>query len=146
MSKLKQLEVGNEVNAYCPKCKSETVHVIESIKNDKIAKVMCKSCLSSHKYKSVDEVEATHKTKAAKKTAAPKVAKTREERKWARLLAKVNQENPLEYTMGATYTEQDVIQHTTFGLGIVVKIIDENRMDVFFKEGLKKLVMNRAKY
>ena len=48
------LEVGAEVEAMCTKCKGPSIHVIEVIKNDKITKVLCKSCLSTHKYKPVE--------------------------------------------------------------------------------------------
>ena len=146
MADKKLPEVGSEVEALCTKCKSATVHVVEVIKKDKIAKVMCKSCLSSHKFKSPeDAVAVIAKVKAAPKKRVPKVAappKTREERKWSRLLAQVDVEHPIEYTMKGKYAERDVISHNTFGLGVVLKVVDTTKMSVVFQIGVKTLVQN----
>ncbi len=146
MLSTKTLEVGAEVEAYCTKCKALTVHIIEGIKGEKITKVMCKSCLSTHKYKSAaDMAEKEAKKSTTRKKAAPKekVKVSKESRKWSRVLAKLDSDNPIEYSMAASYSEQDVIHHSTFGVGVVVKVIDPERMDVIFQDGLKKLVQNR---
>ncbi len=142
MADKKLPEVGSEVEALCSKCKRATVHVIEVIKNDKITKVMCKSCLSSHRFKSPEEavkVKAAPKKRVAKVPAPPK---TREERKWSRLLAQVDVEHPVEYTMKGKYAERDVISHNTFGLGVVLKVLDTTKMSVVFQVGVKTLVQN----
>lgn len=147
MAKKKLPEVGAEIEALCSKCKVATVHVVSVIKNDKITKVMCKSCLSTHRFKSPDEItdEApASKKKTAKKTVkkakVPAIPKTREERKWNRLLAQVDAGHPIEYTMAGEYTEHDVISHSTFGLGVVHKVLDTNKMSVVFQIGVKTLV------
>ncbi len=142
MADKKLPEVGSEVEALCTKCKSATVHVVEAIKNDKITRVMCKVCLSSHRYKSPEEpvkVQTVPRKRATKVAAPPK---TREERKWSRLLAQVDVEHPIEYTMKGKYAERDVISHNTFGLGVVLKVLDTTKMSVVFQAGVKTLVQN----
>ena len=144
------LEVGAEVEAMCTKCKGPSIHVIEVIKNDKITKVLCKSCLSTHKYKPVESEKDAPKTRAKKSTTtqkakAPKKAtKTKEERQWSRLLTKADAEevDSVEYAMNASYSELDVINHQKFGVGVVVKVLETNKISVGFQEGTKTLVQN----
>jgi hypothetical protein len=135
------MDVGNEVEAMCRTCKGPAIHVIESIKNDKIDKVLCKGCNKSHKYKPVVEEGDEKPAKKTTKRAAP--TKTKEERKWSRLLNKVGQDNPIDYTMSEIYNEKDVLNHGKFGIGVVHEVIDHTKISVVFKEGTKVLIQNR---
>ena len=136
-----KIEVGNEVEALCKTCKGPAIHVIETIKNDKIDKVLCKGCNKSHKYKPVDE-EGTEKV-AKKTTKRAASTKTKEERKWSRILNKVNSENPTDYVMSEIYGEKDVLNHGKFGIGVVHEVIDHTKISVIFEEGTKVLIQNR---
>ena len=69
MPDIKTIEGGEEIEAMCGSCKDATLHVVEVIKDDKVAKVMCKSCLRSHKYR---KPVAAGEKKPKKKTAAKK--------------------------------------------------------------------------
>ena len=132
----KKPDIGKEVESLCTKCKIPTVHVIVAMKEDDIHKVMCKSCMGTHRYKAVEKGAATN-GKAKKKG-----TRRRGQKKWTDLLTKVEVDNPRDYTIADTYETKDVIQHNTFGLGIVVKVLDANKMNVAFQEGIKTLVMN----
>lgn len=134
-----RLEVGNEVEALCKTCKGPAIHVIETIKNGKIDKVLCKGCNKSHKYKPLEEEASAPKTKTKRAAST----KTKEERKWNRVLNKVDSENPTNYEMTETYTEKEVIDHQKFGVGVVDEVIDHTKISVIFKEGTKTLIQNR---
>ncbi len=141
MSETKTAQVGDEIEAMCGVCKTATVHVVEVIKDDKVTKVMCKSCTASHRYKKpVVEGEKPKKKRTAAKKAPPK---TKEQRKWSRVLAKVDAEKPIEYAMNSSYDANDVIQHAKFGVGVVVDVVDPSKVSVVFEEGEKTLVQNR---
>ena len=43
--------IGNEIVAHCGKCKSDTLHLITAVNGAQIDKVLCKICLSYHRYK-----------------------------------------------------------------------------------------------
>jgi hypothetical protein len=141
----KKLEPGTEIEAFCSKCKGPSIHVIEAVKNNTISRVMCKSCLSSHKFKPVEETPTKKKNAStAKKTPKVKKApKTKEERKWARLMAKADDNNPTDYEMSGSYSELDVINHSSFGMGVVIKVIQENKVSVAFQDGVKTLIQNQ---
>ncbi|MBN1482025.1 hypothetical protein EH223_06870 [candidate division KSB1 bacterium] len=144
MSESKKIQVGDEIEAMCGACKDATVHVVEVIKDGKITKVMCKSCLNSHRYrKPVSAGEKKVVKKAGKKSTKKAPAKTKEQRKWSRVMAKVEGEEPQNYDMSGEYKENDVIDHSKFGVGVVSEVIDPTKMSVVFEEGQKTLVHNR---
>ncbi len=136
----KQVQVGDEIEALCGVCKSATVHVIETMKEDQIGKVMCKSCLSSHRYKTAETMKKARAAKAPK-TATPAAKSNRQ---WARLMAKNEGDEPRNYQMNEQYVQNEVIRHDKFGRGVVVNVIDPTKIAVVFEEGPKTLIQNRA--
>lgn len=144
MSQSKKIQVGDEIEAMCGTCKDATVHVVEVIKEDKVTKVMCKSCLNSHRYRRPVAAGEKPAIKAKTQKASNKApAKTKEQRKWSRVMAKVEGEKPLNYDMSDEYKENDVIDHSKFGVGVVSEVIDPTKMSVVFEDGEKTLVHNR---
>ncbi len=152
MAEQLNVDVGSEVESMCTKCKLVTVHVVSAIKNDKITKVMCKSCLSSHRYRPVDDETKAEITKKAKERklvaqkAARKRAATSAARKWENLLSKVQDEeqeqDPTEYSIQQTYETNQIIKHAKFGKGVVVKIIDDKKVDIVFEDGIRTMAQN----
>lgn len=137
-------EVGDEVEALCNKCKDLTLHVIEVIKEEKIAKVMCKSCMSSHRYRIVENLpELKAKKVVKKKVKTGESSKTKEQRKWTRLMSKANAETLVDYRMDGQFTENDMIKHDKFGIGIVLEVLDQNKISVSFEDGIKTMVHKR---
>lgn len=137
----KQFQVGDEIEALCGVCKSATVHVIETIKNDQASRVLCKSCLSSHRFKSPEEPAPKARVKKEPKVMTPA---TKASRQWSRLMAKSDQDAPRGYQMNEKYAQNDVILHEKFGRGVVVNVIDPSKISVVFEEGAKTLIHNRA--
>lgn len=142
MSETKTIQVGDEIEAMCGTCKAATVHNVEVIKDGKVTKVLCKSCNKSHKYRKPVE-EGEEKPKKRKKAKAKAPAKTKEQRKWSRVMGKVEGTEPQPYNMTETFEEQNVIDHSKFGLGVVSEVIDPTKISVVFEDGEKTLVHNR---
>src|SRR3569832_567237 len=44
-------EVGSDVEAYCPKCKADTTHVVISKYEDEIRRVQCNPCGDVHSFR-----------------------------------------------------------------------------------------------
>lgn len=143
-------EIGAEVESICTKCKIPTVHIITALDGDAITKVMCKICNSYHKpkFEQGSTKKAAPKAKKAKTTKATKAAtkvkptKTSEERKWNRLLKKLVEYEPIEYEMSDSYKDDSVIDHPNFGLGVVIDVLSQKKIHVFFQTGPKTLVHN----
>jgi len=88
------------------------------------------------------EVEAAASKTAPEVAAPPK--KTRRPRKtdWPTLRAKVDESTIVEYSMKIDYSEITAISHKKFGIGVITKILDDNKIQVVFEENTKVLAQN----
>lgn len=139
-----KISISQEIEAYCGKCKTDTLHVITAIDDEKIEKVMCKICMSYHKYRKPAEGSAKPVAKKTEetKTTKRKVTKRTRRDKWTRLLDSTDSDAAIQYQMDKDYETETPIHHTTFGLGIVKNIIDSRKIEVLFHDGAKILVQN----
>ena len=69
-------QVGEDIIAYCTKCKKDLDHVIVALVGEKVKKVLCKTCEKEHVYKAPkgDKAPAKKKktaTRAKKAKASP---------------------------------------------------------------------------
>jgi len=148
----KPLEIGDQIDARCSKCKEVTTHVIASMVDGEIAKVTCNICESTHKNrppappkapKEPKEPKAprTRKSPAAKTAAATKkeAMPSPELEEWRSLCSNTENLELLPYGMGEKFKEHDFINHKTFGVGIVKQVIGVNKIRVLFESGLKLL-------
>lgn len=132
--------VGQEIETKCGKCKAETLHTITSVKEGKIAKVMCNICNSYHIYRAKKE-----KVVKAKATGTKTPKTTRRGRmSWDNLILEVQEKEVSDYSTDGDFREIRAIRHKTFGVGIVTKVHNAHRIEVVFKEGTKLLGQNIA--
>ena len=125
------LDVGADVESICSKC-GDVWHVIVAKVEDKIAKVQCKECGGTHRYKAAGA--------AAKKKAAPK--------RRTKKTDVPNPETPLvepdltrpvrRYQVSESYQQSDQIDHPKFGVGVVEEVMS-GKIQVWFPEGRKVL-------
>ena len=135
--------IGQEIEAYCGKCKDETVHLITAVQDTHIDKVMCKICMSYHKFRAGTAVSAaTRKPKSISKPTKGNSMKTRRT-KTAKLLEAADVESAVSYKMSSTYEVDEAINHKKFGLGIVKDVVDDQKINVLFEDGERLLVQNR---
>jgi len=139
---MSKLTIGHEVEGYCGKCKTDTLHIITAIDDDKIEKVMCKVCMSYHKYKKPVESSSKLLIKKIQKKSTKKIKKRTRRDKWTRLLDNIESDNAIEYKMDKDYEPETAIHHKIFGLGVVKNIIDSRKIEVLFHDGEKILVQN----
>ncbi len=131
----KKLEIGKEIKAHCGKCKMEMIHVITKIDDDKVKKVFCKGCNTTHGYKTTAEVVAK-KAKSATKT--PR----RRKNDWTSLVAEVDDETLVDYDIKREFREMQGVRHKKFGVGVVLKVLDITKIEVSFQDGSRILVQN----
>src|SRR5688572_21761099 len=65
-------------------------------------------------------------------------AVTETQSSWAELVADKPDSAFKPYSMTATYSRNDLVQHSKFGKGIVT-LVEGSRVEVLFEEGAKKL-------
>lgn len=125
---LEKRSAGENVAAYCTKCKLSCDHIIVAMAADgeTIAKVKCRTCGSAHKYRTSADLKTA--ASAKKKEAATKTA----ELLWESCLAEARGKERT-YEMSGKYRIGDIVLHNTFGKGVVRKTY-YNKCDVLFKD------------
>jgi len=150
-------EIGNEVEAYCTKCKFDTIHIITAADEGVISRVMCQTCKSYHKYKppaAEQAIELTVKIKKSKAAKEKKAGETKEKKPKATkptsrkmqnfelILEDHPKSDRIAYELAGNYTKGMVLEHKVFGTGVVKSIISDTKIQVQFREGMKILVQN----
>lgn len=139
---MSKISIGQEIEGYCRKCKTVTLHVITAMNEDKIEKVMCKMCMSYHKHKQPAESSSAVNVQKITEKPEKKVKKRTRRNKWTRLLDDIDSKIAIEYKMDKEYELETAIHHKNFGLGVVKNIIDSRKIEVLFHDGEKILVQN----
>lgn len=148
--------VGDNIDAYCLKCKLLLAHVILFKVDGVVSRVKCKTCGAEHKYRPA--VAATVKKErgeraVAKKSAKPKSAADSKAKlsdaqaaqAWDLKIRNRKAEDPVyDYSIYKTYKVGDILNHPTFGMGFVEKILSDKSMSVLFSNSIKLLGMNIA--
>jgi hypothetical protein len=158
----KKLKPADEIDAYCTKCKLDLSHRIISLDGDKPHKVECQTCRSAHLYrrpKSVAEEPRAAKAKATsaspsatsagstkpagKPTSAKAIAAAEaenlRERDWERRVSGKGLNEFKPYRTTSTFNTNELIRHAKFGDGFVARVIDKNKIEVMFRDGLRTL-------
>ncbi|MFQ5710031.1 MAG: hypothetical protein ACE5HO_21460 [bacterium] len=136
-------EVGQEIETICTKCKTEMIHVITTIKDDVIKKVMCKGCLTTHVYKE-EKVEAAKKGPGRPPSTgdAPKKRVRRRKKDWTTLMADVEEGDLTDYDIHSDFAEYQAIRHKHFGVGVITKVLTDNKIEVVFQDKITILAQN----
>ena len=132
-------EVGSDVEAYCPKCKGDTTHVVISKYEDEIRRVQCNPCGDVHSFRKPrgDVEEDVPEPIAAKKRAMMKKPT------WEEFFAKHSDKNAKPYEFREHYHENAIVTHPKFGKGFISEIVSDSKVEVTFKDAKRVLVHNR---
>ena len=130
--------VAQNVVTMCTKCGMELNHVVVAHDEKGIVKrVKCHTCGSEHRYRP-DKKRAPKKTdKKSVSTQEVDLTKT-----FKKLAERFKEKKPLPYSMSGSFKNDDVIDHKTFGMGIVIKA-SYDKMEVAFSDEPRILVCNR---
>src|SRR3954469_23887394 len=132
-------EVGSDVEAYCPKCKGDTTHVVISKYEDEIRRVQCNPCGDVHSYRKPrgDVEDDVPEPIAAKKRAMMK------KHSWEEFFAKHSEKNAKPYEFRERYSENAIVTHPKFGKGFVTEVVSDSKVEITFKDSRRVLVHNR---
>ena len=84
---------------------------------------------------------------AEKKAAAPRVTRAEKasqlkleenEQRWNQAMASIVAQ-PVPYNMNGKFPDRTLVEHPIFGIGAVVELFPPDKMDVLFREGVKRL-------
>jgi hypothetical protein len=132
-------EVGSDVEAYCPKCKTDTTHVVISKYEDEIRRVQCNPCGDVHSFRKPrgEAEEDIPEPVAARKRAMLKKLT------WEEFFAKHVEKNAKPYEFRDSYRENAIVFHPKFGKGFVSEIVSESKVEITFTDARRILVHNR---
>ncbi len=136
---MSELGVGKEVVTHCSKCSHDLAHIIEVMADTTTPlRVKCKTCGASHKFK-------VKKAAKAKSTRARKPRVSSEQKLmnlWEAGIAKSKGETS-KYNIKTKFNIGEIVDHPKFGLGVVEKALDANKIEVIFKTVSKVLMHNK---
>ncbi len=134
--------VGGDVDAHCTKCKMELAHVIVAMVESRPKRVQCKTCGSTHNYKSSSDARASAK-RAARRSSTTTRSSTAKANDYETLMQGKDVSRASRYRVSEAFDEGMVLDHKKFGLGLVLKNIGDDKIEVIFRDGLKTLIHGR---
>src|SRR3954470_9670388 len=132
-------EVGSDVEAYCPKCKGDTTHVVISKYEDEIRRVQCNPCGDVHSFRKPrgDAEDDVPEPIAAKKRAMMKKVT------WEEFFNKHGEKSGKPYEFREAYHDNVIVTHPKFGRGFVSEVLSDSKVEITFKDSRRVLVHNR---
>lgn len=132
-----QTPVAKDIITICSRCDLELNHIVvrHNIKGI-VDRVKCHTCGFEHKYKPIKKKAAP---KAKRKVSTRKKTPEKEYIAW---MEKNSNVTTVPYNMKASFSEGDVIDHKTFGKGLI-KGVSFERIEVLFHNSIKTLAANK---
>ena len=128
---IQALVVDEEVTSWCGKCKGFTLHRVKTLQPPKPPKSVCLTCKAVHQVRLVEP---------------GKKKKTGNERPnlpaWDVLTADAEAELAPKYMITGNFEYGDFIMHSKYGLGCVVEVLNDERIQVSFEIGVKLMIQN----
>ena len=126
--------VGGDIDAACTRCKMVLGHTILAMVGSRPARVRCNTCQGEHNYKAPASPAAEKKVKKV----GARRAKA-EVTSWDALLQGKDLSRARRYSPKELFGDGEVIQHPTFGLGLI-REVRTDKLTVVFNSGTKTLV------
>lgn len=138
------IRVGGEVDAHCNKCEMNLAHTIIAMVGSAIKRVQCNTCSSQHMFRGQQPLEKAASLAAPKKASKPRTPKSEavvigfDEQLKGKDLTRAK-----KYSIKETFKLDDVVDHPTFGFGIVTAVRTD-KVDITFKSDVKTLVHGKG--
>src|SRR5437773_1809921 len=151
----KPLRAGGEVDSWCTKCKLFLNHRIIAMMGPKPARVECSTCGSHHNYRAAAPGEkapagdrparagasgsASASPRSARGPSKAVQAQLDRERSWEKAIAGKAPRDFKPYRVSQTFSNGELVHHSKFGDGVVLRIVDAHKVEILFKEESKTL-------
>jgi hypothetical protein len=139
--------VGKEIDAFCSRCQLILAHIVLYEVGGMVHAVKCKTCKTEHRYhgpkpEKRKEVQTAFRHGGAA-SKAPRPVRPMDARQWELRNSALGLDAVIwEYKWTEPFEKGDVISHPQFGRGFVDQITADS-MEVLFREGRKRMAMNR---
>jgi hypothetical protein len=145
------LKAGQEIDAYCTKCKMDLLHKIVAVVGGKPVKAECRTCYTTHMYRAAKTTKTAASASVASSSKSASSSGSGESS--PRRRAAAVQEAPAMppdgvhihlYKMTEKYGPETWISHKTFGVGQVVREVGPGKIEVRFGRELRVLVHGKT--
>lgn len=144
---LRKYAAGDEIDSWCTKCKLMLNHRIVAMKGGVPAKVDCQTCKTTHMFRARPPGEKAEKapkvatgmsgsSRAPRATTAEKALAAERERTrtWEKSIAGKSLSDFRSYRTTEHFGDGELLRHSKFGDGVVLRIIDSNKIEVLFQD------------
>ena len=140
-----EIKVGSEVDSHCTKCKLLTNHRVVAMVDGAVKRVICLTCEGQHNYrppagekKKAATAKRIKKTEKRSRTESP-----RSYQQWLDWKAGITEETTIRpYNMKESFGAGEIVEHSKFGLGFVMKVLSGNKIEIMFEKEIKTLAIN----
>jgi hypothetical protein len=146
------LRAGQEIDAWCTKCKLDLTHRIIAVADGKPARVECRTCYSTHNYRApktgavaaVQRPQRAASSAASSSPSAPRAPRSRAAAEEHVAVVPPAGAKVHSYRMTERFMKEQWLVHKVFGNGFVTAELADDKIEVRFDSGLKTLVHNRS--
>lgn len=138
---MKTMVAGGEVDTMCTRCKLELAHVIVAMVGQRIVRVQCKTCHTVHAFHGGQQRSSSPRPRL-ERPVAPRTPPAASE--YDRLLHGHDLSRAKPYRASTEYGLHEVINHVKFGLGLVTRVLPDQKIEVAFPSGGRVLVHARS--
>ena len=131
--------VGQEIEAYCGKCQVVQGHTVVELKGPRISRVRCETCKDVHAFRKTHP-KPTAASAEAQKAATERRRVAKAAAAFAAAMDNTDATNAVPYRHTTRFDADDIIEHQAFGVGRVMRILADNKIEVLFRSSSKILV------
>ncbi len=131
---------GGNIKAWCPWCDLTSDHTIIAIVDGSPKKIKCNSCDEYHNMSPKPSGKRRGNLKISARRAKSREATYQD---YLSRLTGGDSANSRKYTTKGNYKKDEVIDHLKFGIGIVLSVIQINKINILFKDGPRLLIQNQ---
>lgn len=131
--------VGDPIRSNCTKCKRATRHWVVALVEDKPARVQCTECDGIHNYRPAKAPARARATPVRRRPATAAAKAEAAVQEFEAATAGMDPERATAYRMDGTFAAKKLLQHPTFGLGLVRRVIRPNKIEVLFRDRARTL-------
>ncbi|MFO0656140.1 MAG: hypothetical protein U0787_13805, partial [Polyangia bacterium] len=130
-------DVGQEIEAFCARCKTDTPHTVVSRYDEEIRRVRCNTCDDVHAFRRPRGEDGDEPSEQPSRKKLIKAKPT-----WEQVINK-KKSTPRAWGPDEVFCELDVLTHSVFGVGFVSELIGQNKIEVTFQNDKRILIHNR---
>jgi hypothetical protein len=131
---------GGYIESWCTKCELALGHTIIAMVGNLPRRVKCNTCSGEHNYRTKPSEKSQTKLKSPSRKA--RVQEINYNEHISRLTGG-DLSTARKYSINGNFEKDEVIDHPQFGIGMVLSIIQINKIEILFKDGPKLLIQNR---